>query len=228
MAHTDTLVAHHFEDIEQQNESAVLGMWLFLAQEILFFGGLFAVYFVYRVVYPDAWAAGSSELDIKLGGLNTCVLLFSSFTMAVSVNAAQTGKQQRLLIGMLTTLALGLVFVVVKYFEYKAKWEHHLVPGPYFDYHPAAAIGDHFAGVDPGQVQLFFCLYFVMTGMHALHMIIGAGLLIWLLWLGYTGHFGPHRYMKVELFGFYWHFVDIVWVFLFPMLYLIDRSWMTT
>ncbi len=227
MAHTsDSLVAHHFEDIEQQNESAVLGMWLFLGQEILFFGGLFAAYFVYRVTYPEAWAAGSSELNIYLGGFNTVVLLISSFTMAVSVNAAQTGKQQRLMLGMLITLTLGLVFVVVKFFEYKAKWEHGMIPGPNFVYHPSPGTGTHYAGVNPDQVQLFFCLYFVMTGMHALHMIIGAGLLVWLLSLGYTGHFGPHRFMKVELFGFYWHFVDIVWVFLFPLLYLIDRSWM--
>ena len=227
MAHaSDSLVAHHFEDIDQQNESAVLGMWLFLGQEILFFGGLFAAYFVYRVTYPEAWAAGSSELNIYLGGFNTVVLLISSFTMAVSVNAAQTGKQQRLMLGMLITLALGLVFVVVKYFEYKAKWEHGMIPGPNFVYHTSPETAAYFAGVNPDQVQLFFCLYFVMTGMHALHMIIGAGLLIWLLALGYTGHFGPHRFMKVELFGFYWHFVDIVWVFLFPMLYLIDRGWM--
>lgn len=227
MAHTsDSILAHHFEDMDQQNESAVLGMWLFLAQEILFFGGLFAAYFVYRVQYPDAWAAASSELNIWQGGGNTVVLLISSLTMALGVNAAQTGKQQRLMIYMLTTLALGCVFVVVKYFEYKAKWEHHLVPGPYFDYHASAAIGDHFGAVNPDHVQIFFCLYFVMTGMHALHMLIGAGLLIWLLILGYKGQFGPDRFMKVELFGFYWHFVDIVWVFLFPMLYLIDRSWM--
>jgi cytochrome c oxidase subunit III len=226
-AHTsDGLVAHHFEDLEQQNESAVLGMWLFLAQEILFFGGLFAAYFVYRVKYPDAWAAGSAELDIFLGGGNTVVLLLSSFTMAVGVNAAQTGKQQRLMLMLLATLALGMVFVGVKYVEYSAKWEHGLVPGPYFNYHPSPATGDLFTNVDPDKVQIFYCLYFVMTGMHALHMLIGAGLLVWLLWLGYTGYFNPQRYMKVELFGFYWHFVDIVWVFLFPLLYLVDRSWM--
>lgn len=220
---SETVLAHHFEDLDQQNESAVLGMWLFLAQEILFFGGLFAVYFVYRVKYPEAWAAGSSLLDIRYGGFNTVVLLVSSFTMAVSVNAAQTGKQQRLMIGMLITLALGLVFLGVKYIEYSEKWAHHLVPGPYFQYHTEIA---KYADADPGHVQIFFCLYFVMTGMHAFHMVVGAGLLIWLLSLGYKGHFGPHRFMKIELFGFYWHFVDIVWVFLFPLLYLIDRSWM--
>lgn len=215
---TDSLVAHHFEDMEQQSESAILGMWLFLAQEIMFFGGLFAAYLVYRFKYPEAWAAGSEELDITLGAFNTVVLLVSSLTMALSVHAAQTGKQKRLIGFLFLTLGLGLTFLVVKYFEYKAKWDHHLVPGPNFVLH-----SEMFPNVDQAHSQLFFVLYFFMTGMHALHMIIGAGLLIWLIVLAYRNYFSPQRFLKVELVGFYWHFVDIVWVFLFPLLYLVHR-----
>ena len=220
MSHSssDSLVAHHFEDIEQQTESAVLGMWLFLGQEIMFFGGLFATYLVYRFKYPEAWAAGSGELNVWYGGINTVVLLVSSLTMAMSVHSAQTGDRKRLLGFLLITLLLGLTFLGIKTIEYTEKWHHHLVPGAYFQFH-----SEHFANVNPGNAQLFFVLYFFMTGMHAFHMIIGAGLLIWLIVLAYRGHFSPERFLKVELTGFYWHFVDIVWVFLFPLLYLVDR-----
>lgn len=219
MSHSsDSLVAHHFEDIEQQNESAVLGMWLFLAQEIMFFGGLFAVYLVYRFKYPEAWAAGSGDLNIYLGTFNTVVLLVSSLTMAMSVWSAQTGRQRNLLQYLFTTLVLGSTFLVVKFFEYRDKWIHHHVPGRDFAFHSV-----HSPGADESNVQLFYTLYFIMTGMHALHMVIGAGLLIWLIVLAWKGKFGPHSFMKMELTGFYWHFVDIVWVFLFPLLYLINR-----
>ncbi|GMV93161.1 MAG: cytochrome c oxidase subunit III [Candidatus Hydrogenedentota bacterium] len=219
MSHSsDSLVAHHFEDIEQQNESAVLGMWLFLGQEIMFFGGLFAVYLVYRFKYPDAWAAGSTDLDITLGTFNTVVLLVSSLTMAMGVWSAQTGRQKSLIRYLLATLVLGSTFLVVKFFEYKHKWDYHHVPGPSFSFQ-----SEHFPNAAESNVQLFYTLYFIMTGMHALHMVIGAGLLIWLIVLAWKGKFGPHNFMKVELTGFYWHFVDIVWVFLFPLLYLINR-----
>ena len=219
MSHSsDSLVAHHFEDIEQQNESSVLGMWLFLAQEIMFFGGLFAVYLVYRYKYPEAWAAGSTDLDIVLGTINTVVLLVSSLTMAMAVWSAQTGRQKSLIRYLAATLVLGSTFLVIKAFEYRAKFVHHHVPGASFSFH-----SEHFPNADSGHVQLFYCLYFIMTGMHALHMVVGAGLLIWLIVLALKGKFGPDRFMKVELTGFYWHFVDIVWVFLFPLLYLINR-----
>ncbi len=224
MSHsTDSVVAHHFEDYEQQTESAMLGMWLFLAQEIMFFGGLFAAYMVYRLKYPDAWATGSEQLNIWMGGFNTVVLLLSSVTMASSVWCAQKGKNRELIWGLIVTLVLGLVFLFVKYFEYKAKFEHHLVPGTHFFFDAAHATGSVVGSPTQGQLQLFFCLYFIMTGMHALHMIIGAGILIWLIVLAMRGYFHPQRYMKIELFGFYWHFVDIVWVFLFPLLYLLHR-----
>ncbi|GMU94379.1 MAG: cytochrome c oxidase subunit III [Candidatus Hydrogenedentota bacterium] len=220
--HDDGILAHHFEDIDQQTESCILGMWLFLAQEIMFFGGLFASYLVYRIKYPDAWATASNTLDLWLGGGNTVVLLLSSLTMATSVWCVQTGRLRGLKWGLWATLALGLTFIVVKYFEYKAKWVHHLVPGTNFHW-DAEYYGPLLGSATEGQVQLFFCLYFVMTGMHALHMIIGAALLVWLIGLAYAGHFSPQKYLKVELFGFYWHFVDIVWVFLFPLLYLVNR-----
>ncbi len=215
---SDALVAHHFEDLDQQTESAVLGMWVFLCQEIMFFGGLFAAYMVYRYKYPDAFAAGSQELNIWYGGINTGVLLLSSLTMALSVYSAQTGNRKRLLGFLTITLALGLTFLVIKGLEYAEKFQHHLVPGVHFQFY-----NEHFPGVNVGNAQMFFVLYFFLTGLHALHMIVGAGLLIWLIVLAYRGHFSPQRYMKVELSGFYWHFVDIVWVFLFPLLYLVDR-----
>lgn len=220
MSHSssESLVAHHFEDIDQQNESAILGMWLFLGQEIMFFGGLFAVYIVYRFKYPEAWAAGSSELDIYLGTLNTVVLLVSSLTMALAVWSAQTGRQKGLVRFLFATLSLGLVFLFVKGIEYHAKFVHHHVPGINFQFHSEA-----FPNAAENHVQLFYALYFIMTGMHAFHMVIGAGLLIWLIVLAKKGTFGSHNFMKVELTGFYWHFVDIVWVFLYPLIYLVNR-----
>lgn len=220
MAHSsDEFVAHHFEDYEQQTESAMLGMWLFLAQEIMFFGGLFASYMVYRMKYPDAWATGSNQLQLGWGTFNTVVLLLSSVTMASSVWCAQKGKNKELFWGLVATLVLGCAFLGVKYIEYSAKFEHNLFPGPNFFFHGDGVVGSP----TQGQLELFFVLYFIMTGMHALHMIIGVALLVWLLILTKRGYFNPRRYMKVELFGFYWHFVDIVWVFLFPLLYLLHR-----
>ena len=221
MSHsTDSVVAHHFEDYEQQTESAMLGMWLFLAQEIMFFGGLFAAYMVYRMKYPDAWATGSNELQLGWGAFNTVVLLISSVTMATSVWCAQKGKNKELFWGLVVTLILGMVFLGVKVIEYSAKFEHHLFPGVNFHYTAGPGL---VGNPTQGQLELFFVLYFIMTGMHALHMIIGAGILVWLLVLVKMNHFHPRKYMKIELFGFYWHFVDIVWVFLFPLLYLLHR-----
>lgn len=219
MSHTDGLVAHHFEDYNQQTESAILGMWLFLAQEIMFFGGLFASYMIYRIHYPDAWATGSNQLDLFWGAFNTVVLLCSSVTMATGVWSVQSGRNKGLLYSLYATLFLGLVFLGVKYIEYSEKFAHNLVPGPNFHFHGSGVVGTP----TEGQLEIFFVMYFLMTGMHALHMVIGAALLIWLIVLAHLGHFSPRKYMKVELFGFYWHFVDIVWVFLFPLLYLLHR-----
>jgi len=205
-------VAHHFDDAEQQHDSATLGMWFFLVQEVMFFGGLFLAYIVYRTLYPEAFHAGSHELDIGLGAFNTLVLLTSSLTMALSVHAAQVSKRGMLVTNLILTQILGMIFLGVKVIEYASKFEHHLVPGPNF----------HFHG-DLPHVELFFSLYFAMTGLHALHMIIGAGLLFVLIWRGWQGMFNKNYYTPVEMVGLYWHFVDLVWIFLFPLLYLLGR-----
>jgi len=207
---------HHFETAEQQYESATLGMWAFIAQEILFFGGLFGGYCVYRNLYTDAFRAASSLLDIPLGTFNTVVLIGSSLTMALAVRCAQQGRPKAIISWILATLALGSVFLVVKYFEYSHKWHDNLVPGASFEWnHP------EFVNVFGGNVKIFFSFYFVMTGMHALHMVIGAFLMFWLIYKVMRGQINEHYYTPVENMGLYWHFVDIVWIFLFPLLYLI-------
>jgi cytochrome c oxidase subunit 3 len=212
---TDTSpLAHHFADREQQYETARLGMWTFLITEVMMFGGLFLGYVVYRAMYMPAFAAASHHLDIRLGGLNTVVLIVSSLTMAMAVHAAQQGRRKAIIGFLLLTLALGCTFLVVKYFEYSAKFQHHLVPGPHFRWEE---------GGNGPNAQLFFGFYFAMTGLHACHMVIGGGLLTWLLILARRGRFSTAYYTPVELVGLYWHFVDIVWIFLFPLLYLIGR-----
>jgi len=205
---------HHFETMEQQAEAATLGMWLFLATEVMFFGGLLMAYLLYRVWYPQAWSEGSLELDIMLGGINTVVLIGSSLTMALAVRAAQTGQQRATVVFLVLTMVLGLTFLVIKFFEYKHKFELHHVPGPNF----------HFEGPLAPQVEIFLSLYFALTGLHALHMIIGFGLMSVILWMAAKGRFSPQWYTPIELAGLYWHFVDIVWIFLFPLLYLVDRA----
>ncbi|HVS02224.1 MAG TPA: cytochrome c oxidase subunit 3 family protein [Thermoanaerobaculia bacterium] len=222
MMHADTHAAaahhgplqHQFDTLEQQRDASTLGMWVFVAQEIMFFGGLFTAYVVYRFLHPEGFILGSRQLDVVLGGVNTAVLILSSFTMAMAVWSAQTGRR-KLLTGFLAgTLLLGTVFLVIKYFEYAEKFQHHLVPGASF----------HFASPFAHSVELFFALYFAMTGMHALHMVIGAGLLLWYIPQAWKGRFTPEYSHPVEIFGLYWHFVDIVWIFLFPLLYLLGRN----
>ena len=205
---------HHFQDLEQQHEASTLGMWLFLVTEVMFFGGLILAYTLYRIWYPVAWALGSEELNIYLGGFNTAVLIASSLTMALAVRSAQTGAQKATVRWLLITMAFGLTFLVVKFFEYKEKFELNHVPGPNF----------HFEGAESPHVQIFFSLYFALTGVHALHMIIGFGLLSVIATMAARKRFSPAWYTPVELAGLYWHFVDIVWIFLFPLLYLVDRS----
>jgi cytochrome c oxidase subunit 3 len=204
---------HHFDSLEQQQEASTLGMWLFLITEVMFFGGLFMAYLLYRVWYPEAWSEGSLELDIVLGGVNTVVLIASSLTMALAVRAAQTGMQRATVNWLIATMILGLTFLVIKFFEYKHKFDLNHIPGPNFV----------FEGPHSDQVQIFISLYFMMTGLHALHMVIGFGLLSTIAWMAYRGKFSPEWSTPVELSGLYWHFVDIVWIFLFPLLYLVDR-----
>jgi cytochrome c oxidase subunit 3 len=205
---------HHFQTLEQQHEAATLGMWVFLVTEIMFFGGLLMAYLLYRLWYPEAWAEGSLELDIWLGGINTVVLIGSSLTMALAVRAAQTGEQRATVKWLLLTMALGLTFLVIKFFEYLHKYEQNHIPGANFVFESPHA----------DQVEIFISLYFALTGLHALHMVIGFALLSTIAWMAHKRRFSPEWYTPVELSGLYWHFVDIVWIFLFPLLYLVDRA----
>ena len=202
---------HHFEDLRQQKEASALGMWLFIAQEIMFFGGLFLTYAVYRTLNPHAFAEASAHLDWKLGAINTVVLIGSSLTMAMAVHAAAVGKRRQIVAYLLLTVALGSVFLGVKVVEYTDKFHHHLVPGEHF----------RFEGPLARPAEIYFSLYFAMTGLHALHMIIGIPILLTLAVLAHRGRYSADYHAPVELTGLYWHFVDIVWIFLFPLLYLI-------
>ncbi len=206
-----SIVAHQFDDAEQQREASSLGMWLFLLTEIMFFGGMFTGYTVYRLKYPQAFVAGSHLLDIRLGGFNTAVLIASSLTMALAVHAAQMGKRKAIIGFLLLTFVLGGVFLGVKAVEYSHKFHDHLVPGPNFE------------ALQYRETQLFFSFYFAMTGMHALHMVIGMVMMGILIRMAQKGRFTADYYSPVEMGGLYWHFVDIVWIFLFPLLYLIGR-----
>jgi cytochrome c oxidase subunit 3 len=206
-------LAHHFDSYEQQRDSAALGIWTFLVTEILFFGGLFAAYGLYRSLYPEVFRASSHTLSIQLGTFNTVVLIASSLTMALAVRGGQTGKGKLAAGFLVLTLVLGSVFLVVKGFEYQEKFVEHHVPGASF----------HFEGPDAAHAQLFFSLYFLMTGLHALHMVIGIILVAYVARRAWSGAYTPENHNFLEGTGLYWHFVDLVWIFLFPLLYLIGR-----
>lgn len=214
-SHAETLaLREQFNTEAQQKDASTLGMWIFLITEIMFFGGLFLAYTVYRRWYADIFAVASCSLDVYIGAANTVVLLSSSLTMVLAVRAAQLGKRKALVIFLVLTLLLGGVFLGVKAYEWNQKYVEHHIPGPDF----------HFEGVtQQGPAQLFFSLYFAMTGLHALHMVIGAGLLIVLIVLAAKGRFSASYMTPVDVVGLYWHFVDVIWIFLFPLLYLIDR-----
>ena len=214
-AHADPSLRHHFDDSGQQLESSTLGMWVFLLTEIMFFGGMFGAYTVYRNMYPDAFAAASAFMNVKLGATNTAVLICSSLTMALAVRSAQLGRKKQLIAFLSSTLVLGCVFLFIKYLEYHEKWVDHHVPGPSFHFDQPQFFH---------QAQILFFLYFAMTGLHAVHMIVGAGLLTTLIAMASRDRFSGGWYTPVELIGLYWHFVDIVWIFLFPLLYLIGRT----
>jgi cytochrome c oxidase subunit 3 len=216
MSATTAHLAHHFDDAEQQFDAATLGMWLFLATEIMFFGGLFAGYAMYRYRWTEAFAAASHHLDHWLGAINTGVLLTSSLTMALAVRAAQTSDRRGTARLLGWTILLGSVFLGIKAFEYHHKFEEHLVPGRMFSF--LVPEGMDFT---EGNAELFFSFYFAMTGLHAAHMVIGIAILSILLVASRRGAFSAEYFTPVEMTGLYWHFVDIVWVFLFPLLYLI-------
>jgi cytochrome c oxidase subunit 3 len=206
---------HHFDDSAQQFESSTLGMWVFLVTEVMFFGGMFGGYTIYRNMYPEAFASTSHFMNVAIGAINTSVLIFSSFTMVLAVRSAQLGQKKALVAFLVLTLILGCVFLSLKYVEYHEKWVDHHIPGPAFRYEDSRYFH---------QAQILFFLYFAMTGMHAVHMIVGAGLLTTLIGMAARGRFSRAWYTPVEMIGLYWHFVDIVWIFLFPLLYLIGRT----
>ena len=209
-----THLRHHFATAEQQMDAATLGMWTFLITEVLFFGGMFTSYAIYRAMYPDAFASTSRYMDVVLGGTNTAVLICSSLTMAMAVRAAQLSKRKSLMNFLVLTMIFGTIFLIIKGFEYHSKWVEHLVPGLSFHYEPVYYTQ---------HAQILFFLYFCMTGMHAIHMIVGLGLLTYLWVQAKRGIFTEYYFSPVEMIGLYWHFVDIVWIFLFPLLYLIGH-----
>jgi len=211
-------VAHQFDDAQQQRETASLGMWSFLITEVMMFGALFTGYAYYRMLFPAAFIEGSHHLDFRVGAINTAVLIGSSLTMALAVHAAQTSKRNATIIFLLLTILLGSVFLGVKVVEYSDKFEHHLVPGHNFSLEP------YDETVNPKNVELFYCFYFIMTGLHAAHMLIGMAIISILIVLAWRRKFSSEYHAPVEMTGLYWHFVDIVWIFLFPFLYLIGRA----
>lgn len=216
-AHHPPHLQHHFVSSEQQFDSAKLGMWVFLITEILLFSGMFVAYTVYRAWHPEAFVAASATLDWVLGGVNTLVLLASSFTVALSIHYAQKDDSSKAFWSLITTLVLAGVFMVVKYFEWTAKFEHGVFPAGFFD--PHGGYYESLASIPyTGQ---FFSIYFVMTGIHGLHVLIGMGVIGWIAWRTFRGHFNSEYYTPIEITGLYWHLVDIIWIFLFPLLYLV-------
>ncbi|HET6528767.1 MAG TPA: cytochrome c oxidase subunit 3 family protein [Balneolaceae bacterium] len=203
---------HHFVDAEQQFDSAKMGMWVFLVTEILFFGGLFAAYIVYRAWYPDLFVEASIELNTVLGTINTLVLIGSSFTVAMAIRAAQLNQQKKIVINLAITIFLACVFMVIKYFEWTHKFHLGIYPGQFYT----------FEGIPHPKASVFFSLYFLMTGLHGIHVLVGIGLMIWLLKRTFNGEFSSKYFTPIEITGLYWHLVDIIWIFLFPLFYLIE------
>jgi len=208
-----SLVAEQFENLEQQIHAGRLGMWIFLATEIMFFGGMFTGYTVYRTMYPAAFAMASQKTSYLLGTINTFVLLTSSLTVVLALHSARLAKRKALITCLVLTILLGFLFLGFKFLEYYQHYRDHLLPGYDFVFDPAFY----------RQAGLFFCFYFAMTGVHALHMIIGVGLMTFLLILAVRDRIKPEYPGHVDIIGLYWHFVDIIWIFLYPLLYLIDR-----
>ena len=208
--HISHHVAHHFDSAEQEFTAAQLGMWIFIAQEILFFSALFVAYAVYRYLHPEMFIGASKLLSWKMGGLNTLFLITSSFTMAMAVRSAQTNNRKLSIQCLVATLFFAGAFLVVKYFEYSEKFHHGLLPARWF------------SGASQFQyLHLFFGIYFCLTGLHGLHVLIGMILISWLIYRSYKKEFYSGYFTPVEMVGLYWHLVDIIWIFLFPLLYLI-------
>jgi len=264
----DPNLAHHFESADQQFQSAKLGMWLFLATEILFFGGLFVAYTVYRINHPEVFVFGAHFLDRSLGALNTVVLIFSSFTIAWAVRAAQLKQIKLLKWLIIATMACAFVFMGVKYVEYSSKWKHGLLWAAKYDHHvehldhdeeltgetaaaegseaapaeadpdrstiepaaegprglarPSEATAEAMSPVEPENAKIFFSIYFLMTGLHGIHVLGGIAAMLWLLRCLARGDFDGGHFTKVDMVALYWHVVDLIWIYLFLLLYLID------
>jgi len=207
----EPFLQHHFAEPEQQFEAAKIGMWVFLVTEVLLFGGLFVGFAIMHGRHLEAFASAHHHLDRALGALNTVVLLVSSFTMVMAVAAARAGKRRALILFLSLTLALAAVFLVVKYFEYSHKFHEGLLPGRFYSYQGPSV---------PGEF-MFFSFYFMMTGLHGLHVFAGMIAISWLLRRAIRGDFSERYYNPVDLVGLYWHLVDMIWIYLFPLLYLI-------
>jgi cytochrome c oxidase subunit III len=214
---------HHFATEEQQRDASSLGMWIFLGTEVMFFGGLFCSYLVYRLMYFGDFAAASVTIDARLGGANTAVLICSSLTVVLAIWAAQTGRRALLITMLIVTMLFGLAFLGIKGYEYYNKFVEHHVPGASFSFENQEIPNHPGEYANPRHAEIFFALYFIMTGLHALHMVVGLGIFTWLLWAAWKGRFTPEYHTPLEIGGLYWHFVDIIWIYLFPLLYLIDR-----
>ena len=210
--------AFHFKNSEHEFESSKFGVWIFLCTEILMFGGLFVGYIAYSGMYPDVFEAGAGFLDWKLGALNTVVLLFSSFTIALSIRNLQMNEQKKAFRNLLITFLCGLAFMGIKSVEYKHKFHQGLYPGKYFNYQPEEV--SHVSEL-PKNTPMYFSFYFVMTGIHGSHVLIGMGLILWCMIRLRRGDFGPNHYTFVEGSALFWHLVDLVWIYLFPLLYLV-------
>ncbi|MCA9507570.1 MAG: cytochrome c oxidase subunit 3 family protein [Myxococcales bacterium] len=205
-------LADHYAEPQQQLEAGKLGMWLFLATEILLFGGLFVAYSIFHYMHGDLFREAHKLLDVKLGAINTIVLLFSSLTVVLAIHAAQRNKRHFIILNLAITIACAVVFLVIKYFEYSHKFHAGLLPGNFF-------VNGNLS--NPDQIHIFFGIYFLMTGLHGIHVLIGIIILTWLLLRSVKGDFSSQYYMPIELGGLYWHLVDVIWIFLFPLLYLI-------
>lgn len=206
-------VSHHFRDANQEYESGKQGIWLFMVTEILMFGTILVGYSIFHAIYPEMFAEGAKSLDWKMGFINTLVLIFSSFTMAISISFVQKNETKKAAIAMATTILCGAIFMCIKYFEYTHKFHLGLYPGHYLD---AAKVGAEHA-----NLGMYFGFYYCMTGLHGLHVLIGMGLIAWLLIRTIRGDFHSQYWIPVEGVGIFWHIVDLIWIFLFPLLYLV-------
>ena len=224
------LVAHQFDDLAQQKEAGILGMWSFLATEIMFFGGALLAYAIYRSNYHYAFAAASNLELWPVGLFNTFVLLASSFTVVLAVHHAQHGRNDKIFFWIIITILFGLAFIGIKAYEYHHVYAENLIPGVNFDKQELGDPHRHFNGHHFPEflrrpAQIFFSFYFALTGIHALHMVVGVGIMTWVAVLAKKKEFSTDYYNPVEIAGLYWHFVDIVWIFLYPLLYLVDRTY---